>query len=314
MCSNNVPQVCTTQGQWQSGSPCPFLCSQGFCTGMCVPGTRQCTTSGLPQTCSAAGAWQDGAPCQFVCTGGQCGGVCTPGARRCGQTGLPQTCSAAGAWQDGPACPFVCTGSGVCGGQCVPNSMRCQGGQNQTCDATGFWQNAGTSTLQLLRNGSFDTAPVIWTAYGDPAIVAPPATSLLQAHTVPNVLLEGGYAMAADDIFQAVTIPAGATAITFSFFAFVGTDESYPYAYDIMDAYVSDVGGVGAVPLVELTNATVTTTWTRFTAARPLTYAGRTVEIGFVATTDDLYDTTFLVDTATLNVTACASAGGTSAP
>jgi len=187
--------------------------------------------------------------------------------------------------------------------------MRCQGGQNQTCDATGFWQNTGTSMLQLLGNGSFDTAPVIWTAYGDPAIVAPPATSLLQAHTVPNVLLEGGYAMAADDIFQTVTIPAGATAITLSFFAFVGTDESYPYAYDIMDAYVSDVGGVGAVPLVELTNATVTTTWTRFTAALPLSYAGRTLEIGFVTTTDDLYDTTFLVDTATLNVTACASAG-----
>ena len=216
-------------------------------------------------------------PCTFVCTGGQCGGVCTPGARRCGANGVPETCSAAGAWQGGAACPFVCTGSGVCGGQCVPNSMRCQGGQNQICDATGFWQNTGSSTLQLLRNGGFDTTPVIWTGYGDPAIVAPPATSLLQAHTVPNVLLEGGYSMAADDIFQAVTIPAGASSITLSFFAFVSTTELYPYPYDFMDAYVSDVGGTGAVALIELSNGTVTSTWTRFTAALPLSYAGRTV-------------------------------------
>ena len=96
--------------------------------------------------------------------------------------------------------------------------MRCQGGQNQTCDATGLWQNTGTSTLQLLRNGSFDVTPVVWTASGDPAITPLPVTFPVPAHSSPNVLLEAGYAMAADDVFQTVTVPAGATAITLSFF------------------------------------------------------------------------------------------------
>ena len=285
----------------------------GGMPGVCTPGTAMCV--GLtPQLCNAQGQWQSGTPCPFLCSGGFCTGACVPNTRRCSSTGLPQLCSAAGAWVDQSPCQFVCTGSGVCGGQCVPNSMRCQGGQNQTCDTNGFWQNTGTSMLQLLRNGSFDTTPVSWTAYGDPAIVALTDPSYILAHTPPNALLEAGYAMAQDDVFQAVTIPAGASSITLSFFAFVGTDDSYAYAYDLMDAYVSEVGGVAPAILVELTNLTVTTNWTRFTAAVPLTYAGRTVEFGFAAATNDLYDTLFLVDTATLNVTACASAGGTSGP
>jgi hypothetical protein len=192
--------------------------------------------------------------------------------------------------------------------------MRCQGGQGQTCSANGFWQNAGTSTLQLLRNGSFDTAPVIWTASGDPAITQLPVDFPILAHTPDYVLLEAGYPMAQDDVFQTVTLPAGATAMTLSFFAFVGTDEYYAYPYDVMIAYVSDVGGGNPLTLVPLSNETVTLDWTRFTAAVPPTYAGRTVEFGFAAATDYDLNTFFLVDTATLNVTACASAGGTSSP
>ena len=111
-----------------------------------------------------------------------------------------------------------------------------------------------------------------------------------------------------------MTIPAGATAISLSFVALVVTDETYAYPYDAMTAYVSDVGGAAAATLVQLTNETVTPNWTRFTAELMSSYAGRTVEIGFFTATDDVLDTFFLVDTVTLNVTACASTGGTSFP
>jgi hypothetical protein len=120
--------------------------------------------------------------------------------------------------------------------------------------------------------------------------------------------------MAADDVFQAVTVPAGATAITLSFFGGGGHRRVVRISLR-RDARVRVRRGRSqSLTLVQLSNETVTPDWTRFTAAVPLAYAGRTVEFGFAAITDDLYDTFFLIDTATLNVTACASAGGAGSP
>jgi hypothetical protein len=115
----------------------------------------------------------------------------------------------------------------------------------------------------------------------------------------------GGYAMASDDMYQPVTIPAGATSIVLSFYALVLTDESGPYAYDRMRAYVSDPNGAYPMFIVQLDDLTSTPTWTRFTGQIPNTYAGRNVEIGFWGENDDLYDTLFVIDSTALTVNAC---------
>ena len=140
---------------------------------------------------------------------------------------------------------------------------------------------------------------------GYPEIAPISAGAGITAHTPPNIAWEGGYAYAADDMFQPVTIPAGATSIALSFYAFVSSTEVRAYAYDYMDAYVSEAGGAYPVAIVTLDDLTDTPTWTRFSGQIPLTYAGRNVEIGFYTTTDDLYHTNFLIDSTALTVTAC---------
>jgi len=51
--------------------------------------------------------------------------------------------------------------------------------------------------------------------------------------------------------------------------------------------------------------------WTKFTTQiSPTDWAGLAVEIGFLATTDDLYTTSFLVDSASLTVAACPAGTG----
>ena len=160
------PQTCDANGAWQNtGSPCPYLCNAGICTGVCTPGAKQC--SGLqPQTCDANGAWQNtGSPCPYVCapTTGLCTGVCAPGAKRC--NGLqPQTCDSTGTWQNsGSPCPTACdantgtcTGACTCTGGCTPGAKQCNGLQPQTCDANGVWQNNG-SLCQYFCDGSTAT-------------------------------------------------------------------------------------------------------------------------------------------------------------
>ncbi|HEY5453461.1 MAG TPA: hypothetical protein VIQ54_32125, partial [Polyangia bacterium] len=243
-------------------------------------------------------------------TGGA--GVCTPTAMRC-LANTPQSCSAQGQWVSGQPCPFVCTGAGVCGGQCVPNTMRCQGGQNQICDSTGFWQNTGASTIQLLRNPNFDTSPIYWTQVSGLgvgySIIASPPSGLL-AHTAPFIAWEGGYEDAADDLYQTLTIPAGATSITYSFYYYVATQETAPVVYDAMDAYIYDSVTQQASVLVELSNVTATTAWTLFSVQLPLNLAGRPLDFGFAAITDYDFNTNFFVDTVSLTAAACPAATG----
>jgi hypothetical protein len=90
-----------------------------------------------------------------------------------------------------------------------------------------------------------------------------------------------------------------------SFYAVVSTDESGPYAYDFMSAYISGPGGVNPVTIVELSDLTPTPSWTQFSGAISTANAGRNMEIGFYAENDDLYHTLFLIDSAALTVTAC---------
>jgi hypothetical protein len=63
---------------------------------------------------------------------------------------------------------------------------------------------------------------------------------------------------------------------------------------------------------VQLSNVTPSSSaWTRFTTQlSPTTYAGRSVEVGFLATTDSAFVTSFLIDSASLTVTACPPGSG----
>jgi len=97
---------------------CTNVCSvdQGGCAGVCSPGNKQCSTTGVPQLCSSAGAWQNQAACAngFVCGNGDC--VCnapkTPCANLCTDTQSDdKNCG---------SCGHDCLGGTCVGGKCQP--------------------------------------------------------------------------------------------------------------------------------------------------------------------------------------------------
>jgi len=303
--SAGVPQTCNVDGAWDSGAACPFVCSQGVCSGVCKPGDVGCNGN-VPQTCSAAGDWQAGTTCPYVCTSGQCAGACTPGTHQCAN-GVPQTCSQGGVWQSGTACPYVCA-NGSCSGSCVPGDTQCTSGQKQICDATGAWQDTTTPPVQLFANPNLDLGHVSWvekTLSTSQIITAESTLSQIKAQTSPNVGWLGGYANAQDDLYQSVTIPAGATAITLTFWYAIFTQENANGEYDTMDAYTYDPVSKTYNALATFSNATPASTWTRFSTDLPLSLAGQTFEVGFLATTNATKNTNFFVDTISLAVTAC---------
>jgi hypothetical protein len=300
------PQSCNADGGWDSGQPCPFVCSQGACTGVCRPGQTGCNGD-VPQSCSSTGDWQSGNTCPFVCTNGQCAGSCTPGARQCAGS-VPETCSGGGDWQDGQACPYVCN-QGACTGSCVPSATRCSNGQKQICDATGAWQNTTSPPVQLLLNPGFDLGHVNWvesTLSASSIITNDSALTEIKSHSPSYLAWLGGYTNALDDLSQIVTVPAGATSITLTFYYAIFTAETTVGAHDTMDVYTYDSTTSQYTPLATFSDDMATPAWTRFTITLPTSLAGKTFEIGFRATTDGNNKiTNFFVDTVSLDVAVC---------
>jgi hypothetical protein len=136
----DVLKTCDSTGNWQTVQ-CPFLCSNGACTGSCVPGTSQCDNATL-QTCTSAGQWQDVQVCQYACLNLACT-TCQPGAVKCSGLVRQQCSTTTGAWTDVETCPYVCFG-GACVGECVPGTKGCNGNVAQTCDSSGVWQDDTT--------------------------------------------------------------------------------------------------------------------------------------------------------------------------
>ena len=347
MCVGNIPQLCDAQGLWQSTPACTYVCRQGDCTGVCMPGARQCGSSGapllcnadgawdsepacpfvcsqgvcsgvcrpgqmgcngsVPQTCTSAGEWQSGPACPYVCTAGQCAGSCTPGARQCANN-VPQTCSNGGTWQSGQPCPFVCAG-GTCGGSCVPGATRCTNGQKQICDAQGGWQDTTSPPVQLLMNPAFDAGHLAWDEMTlASSIITNDSTLMTIKGQTPSFLAWlGGYANAQDDLSQVVTVPAGATSITLSFYYAISSVETTQGAFDVMDVYTYDPAASKYTSLATFNDnmATPPGTWTRFSVTLPLSLAGRPIKFGFQATTDMNKNTNFFIDSVSLDVIAC---------
>lgn len=115
-CYGTVPKTCDADGQWVSGTACPYVCKNGACTGVCTPDSKQCSGT-VPQTCDDDGQWVNGTACTNTCLNGACTGVCSPTSKQCSGNGV-QTCDANGAWGTASSCPSatpVCGGSANCG-------------------------------------------------------------------------------------------------------------------------------------------------------------------------------------------------------
>jgi hypothetical protein len=85
-CQGLQPQTCVG-GPWQnSGTPCPYVCGDGTCSGVCVPLTGYCEDVGgvgLFKSCGLDGQWNPDEACDAYfpppCDGGNAALGCVPG-------------------------------------------------------------------------------------------------------------------------------------------------------------------------------------------------------------------------------------------
>jgi hypothetical protein len=152
-CSGRQFQACNASKIWQTTATCAFVCADGACTGVCLPGDQQCMGGRISQICNDAGAWTAG------------GAICQPGSpldaavrdappvvdaargSDAGQSGdaradatLADTTASSDSRDVGiDACvnPFV--PGAACEPTCVPGTKRCDGSYIETCDALGSW-------------------------------------------------------------------------------------------------------------------------------------------------------------------------------
>ena len=122
---------------------------------------------------------------------------------------------------------------------------------------------------------------------------------------LPFLAWLAGYANAQDDLWQVVSIPAGASSITLSFYYAIATQENSPTIADTMTVYTYDSAADSFTAVATFNDNMSTPMWTRFSVSLPLSLAGKSIQVGFKAKTDNPRNTNFWVDTVSLDVVAC---------
>jgi hypothetical protein len=153
-CNERELQRC--QGsRWLHDQDCPFVCSNGACSGECTPDAKRCNPDGkTAETCDATGHWASPTSCPFVCSDGACGGECSPDDKRCSDAGHAQTCGANGMYGAAIACGDQACVNGSCSGSCAPGAMRCNANAVERCDDTGQFAVMQKCTGQTCVNNA----------------------------------------------------------------------------------------------------------------------------------------------------------------
>lgn len=105
----------------------------------------------------------------------------------------------------------------------------------------------------------------------------------------------GGSNLIQESLWQALAIPAGTPGLRVSYWWRVDTFES-AHPFDTLAVQVRDAGGTPLETLETLTDGDASSLWRQsvFTLTTP--YAGQTIQLAFVAQTDDTNPTSFFVD------------------
>lgn len=165
-------------------------------------------------------------------------------------------------------------------------------------------------TRNLLTNGNFDTAPLGtgWTATpiatGDTLVGGTADGAIVQS--APNTAWLGGLATAGTDVlYQDVTIPASTTALAFTGFQQVRSNEILQFGYDFAFVDLVSTANAPLEAIVALEDNDDGTSWVPISYAVPTPYAGQTVRLRLTSTSDGTYATSFFFDTLALNATFC---------
>ncbi|MFI6769358.1 M28 family peptidase [Streptomyces sp. NPDC050355] len=146
------------------------------------------------------------------------------------------------------------------------------------------------TSQQLLGNGGFENGTTPWT--GDTGAIG--AHSGQSAHSGSRFAWLGGYGYsAADTLSQPVTVPAGCSRATLTYWLHIDTDETGNVAYDTFKVKV------GSTTLTTLSNTDASNGYTQRTLDLSR-YVGQQITLTFTAAEDASLQTSFVLDDAAL--------------
>ncbi|MEA3377753.1 MAG: PKD domain-containing protein, partial [Chloroflexota bacterium] len=177
----------------------------------------------------------------------------------------------------------------------------------KACNAWGDspWSNVQSTVVthaDLIVNGGFESGPPAppWVQYSSEGLEM---IDELGARTGNWGVYMGGLTSVLDQIYQTVTIPATADPPQLSYWRLIRTVDSKETAYDEMRCVVWDASGEVLAFCGKFSNVDQSRDWVHETYDMSQ-FTGQTVDVGFKAFNDDLYDTQFFIDDVSLTVSA----------
>jgi hypothetical protein len=159
--------------------------------------------------------------------------------------------------------------------------------------------SCGTNS-QLLLNPGFESGNVNWTASS--GVITNSTSEVPQAGTW-YAWLDGYGTTHTDTNYQQVTIPANATAATLKFYLHIDTAEtSTTTAFDTLKVQIRNSSNTVLATLATYSNLNHNTGYS-LKQFDLLAYKGQTIRVYFLGAEDSTLQTSFVVDTTSLNVT-----------
>jgi uncharacterized membrane protein len=168
--------------------------------------------------------------------------------------------------------------------------------------------NAGGTTTELIGNGGFENgasspAPWVLTSTHTPLNIINSSASEPPHTGTFDAWMNGWGTTTTDTVMQQVTIPAAATAATFSFWLHINTAEtSTTTAFDTLQVQIRNSSGTVLSTLATFSNLNHNTGYAQQTF-NVLSFKGQTIQVFFVGAEDSSLQTSFVLDDISLKVT-----------
>ncbi|HXA85216.1 MAG TPA: alkaline phosphatase family protein [Candidatus Dormibacteraeota bacterium] len=168
--------------------------------------------------------------------------------------------------------------------------------------------NGGGTITELIGNGGFENgaaspAPWVLTSTHTPlSIINNSATEPPHSGTF-DAWMNGWGTTTTDTVMQQVTIPANATAASFTFWLHINTAEtSTTTAFDTLQVQIRNSAGTVLQTLATFSNLNHNTGYQQQTF-NVLSFAGQTIQVFFIGKEDSSLQTSFVLDDISLKVT-----------
>ena len=159
--------------------------------------------------------------------------------------------------------------------------------------------SSGTVSSQLILNPGFESGVTSWTASSGVACTNSTCSGQSAHGGTGFVWLDGYGSTHTDTLSQTVTIPAGKTSATLTFWMHIDTAETGTTAYDKLT--VQATSGTTTTTLATYSNANAAVGYVQRTISLNA-FIGKSVTIKFTGTEDSSLQTSFVLDDVNVNV------------